>query len=74
MQIYPFTGYMAALMAGNVVLASDNTLSPAPGTWLTDVIVLKTGAARPQLGQPLQIFVKSFGTGQVDDDVSLTVQ
>jgi hypothetical protein len=68
-----FTGYSAALMAGNVTLAYDNSLSPAPGTFLTDVIVYQSGAAPPQLGQRLQIRVKSVGTGQVDiDNVSLT--
>jgi hypothetical protein len=68
-----FTGYSAALLAGNVTLAYDNTLNPAPGTFLTDVIVYKSGAAPAQLGQRLQILIKSAGTGQVDiDDVSLT--
>jgi hypothetical protein len=68
-----FTGYSAALLAGNVILASDNTLTPAPGTFLTDVIVYRSAAAPPQLGQRLQILVKSVGTGQVDiDKVSLT--
>ena len=68
-----FTGYSAALLAGNTTLACDNTLTPAPGTFLTDVIVYKSGAAPSQLGQRLQILVKSVGTGQVDiDSVSLT--
>jgi len=70
---YAFTGYIASLMAGNVTLASDNSLTPAPGTFLTDVIVYESGAAPPQLGQRLQILVKSIGAGQVDiDNVSLT--
>jgi hypothetical protein len=70
---FAFTGYFAALMAGNVVLAYDNSLSPAAGTFQTDVIVYKTGNSPPQFSQPITIFVKSFGTGQVDiDDVSLT--
>jgi hypothetical protein len=68
-----FTGYSAALLAGNVTLAADNTLTPAPGTFLTDVIVYKSGAAPPQLRQRLQILVKSAGQGQVNiDNVSLT--
>ena len=61
-----FTGYAAALMAGNVPLASDDTLVPAPGTFLKDVIVYKSGANPAQLGQALQIFIRSLGTGQVD--------
>ena len=69
----PFTGYLAALMAGNVTLAYDNSLFPVPGTFLTDVIVYKSGANPRQLGQHLQILIKNVGTGQADiDDVSLT--
>ena len=70
---YPFTGYVASLGAGNVTLAFDDTLTPAAGSFLTDVIVYKAGANPLQLGQPLQIFVKSLGPGQVDiAHVSLT--
>jgi len=70
---YPFTGYNAALMAGNVTLAHDSSLSPGAGTFLTDVIVYNAGETPPQLGQPLQIFIQSKGTGQVAiDNVSLT--
>jgi len=69
----PFTGYVAALMAGNVTLASDNTVNPAPGTFATDTIVYNSGASPAQLGKPLQILVKGFGTGQVNvSGVSLT--
>lgn len=50
------------------------TLNPAPGTFLADVIVYKSGAAPPQLGQRLQIRVKSAGTGRVDvDNVSTSL-
>ena len=69
----PFTGYLAALLAGNVTLASRNAATPVGGNFVTDVIVAKSGANPPQLGQPLQILVKSIGTGQVDiSSVSLT--
>jgi hypothetical protein len=68
----PFTGYVASLMAGNVTLASDNSLLPAPGTFLTDVIVFRSGPYPLLVGRPLQILVKSVGTGEVDvDKVSL---
>jgi hypothetical protein len=70
---YAFTGYAAALMAGNVTLAFDSSLSPAAGTFQTDLIVYRSGANPQQLGQALQILVKSIGTGQVEiDNVSLT--
>ena len=70
---FAFTGYTAALMAGNMTLAFDDTLTPAAGAFLPDVIVYKAGANPLQLGQALQILVKSIGIGQVDiDNVSLT--
>ncbi len=69
----PFTGYVAALMAGNVTLASDNKVTPLAGTFATDVNVYNSGANPARLGKPLQILVKSFGTGQVNvASVSLT--
>ena len=70
---FPFTGYVAALMAGNVVLAFDDSVSPAPGTFLTDVIVFNSGPSPALLNQPLQILIKSVGSGQLSvDRVSLT--
>jgi hypothetical protein len=70
---YAFTGYVAALTAGNVTLAYDSSLSPPAGSFLTDAIVYRSGAEPPQLGHALTIFVKSLGSGQVEiDDVSLT--
>jgi hypothetical protein len=71
---YPFTGYLASLMAGNVTLASSNKATPVGGTFVSDVIEYSSGPTPSQLGQPLQIFVKSFGTGQVNiASVSLTM-
>jgi hypothetical protein len=63
---YPLTGYWASLLAGNVTLGFSNSATPVGGTFVDDVIVYKSGANPPQLGKPLQIFVKSLGTGQVD--------
>jgi len=71
----PFTGYLASLGAGNVTLASGNKVTPVGGTFAREVIVYNSGANPAQLGQPLQIFVKSLGTGQVNiSAVSLTAQ
>ena len=70
---YPFTGYLAALMAGNVTVASRSAATPTGGTFVLDTIAYESGASPAQLGQPLQIFVKSVGTGQVNiAGVSLT--
>jgi hypothetical protein len=72
---YPFTGYTAALLAGNVIVAAGNSATPVGGTFVIDVVVCESGANPPQLGQPLQIFVKSTGTGEADiAAVSLTAQ
>jgi hypothetical protein len=35
---FPFTGYLAALMAGNVTLAAGNRATPAGGTFVTEEI------------------------------------
>jgi len=70
---FPFTGYFAALMAGNVTLAAGNRATPAGGTFVTEEIVYQSGTNPAQLSQPLQILIKSLGTGQVSvTDVSLT--
>jgi hypothetical protein len=69
-----FTGYAASLLAGGVEIASDNTLNPAPGTFVEDTITVGTGPTPPLLGQLLAISIKSVGSqGQVDiDNISLT--
>jgi len=68
-----FPGYVATLMAGNVTLAAGNKATPVGGTFVTEVVVYESGATPAQLGQPLQILVKSIGNGQVDvSGVSLT--
>jgi len=63
---YPFTGYEAVLLAGNVVVAAGNKATPVGGGFATEVLTYGSGATPAQLGKPLQIFVKSLGTGQVD--------
>ena len=70
---YDFTGYNASLLAGNVSLASGHEATPLGGTFVTDLVVYKSGATPAQLGQPLQILIRSKGTGQADiQDVVLT--
>jgi hypothetical protein len=68
-----FTGYVASLVAGNVTLASGNSAIPLGGKFVTEVIMYNSGPTPPQLGQPLQIFIGSMGTGQTNvSDVTLT--
>jgi hypothetical protein len=70
---YDFTGYNAFLLAGNVSLASGHEATPLGGTFVTDLVVYKSGATPAQLGQPLQILITSKGNGQADiQDVVLT--
>ena len=63
---YPFTGYVAELLAGNAVVAAGNRATPVGGGFATEVLTYASGATPPQLGAPLQILVRSLGTGQVD--------
>lgn len=72
---YPFTGYNAELMAGNLMLASGNNATPAGGAFVTETVTYNSGANPAQLGKPLQILITSAGPGQVNiSDVSLTAQ
>jgi hypothetical protein len=72
---YPFTGYQAALLAGNVTLASGHKATPVGGTFVTEVVLYQSGANPAQLGQPLQILITSAGAGEADvSDVSLIAQ
>jgi hypothetical protein len=45
----PFTGYVAALMAGNITLASGNNVTPLAGTFATHAIVYNSAANPAQL-------------------------
>jgi hapalindole biogenesis HpiC1 cyclase-like protein len=68
-----FTGYTATLAAGNVTLVSGNSAIPLGGKFVNEVIMYNSGSTPPQLGQPLQVFVGSMGTGQMNvSDVILT--
>jgi hypothetical protein len=61
-----FTGYVAALLAGNVTLASGHRATPVGGTFVTEVVAFESGPTPAQLGQPLQILITSTGNGQVN--------
>jgi hypothetical protein len=56
-------------------LVEGNSATPVGGTFVIDTVVYSSGSNPPQLGQPLQIFVKSERFGQVDvDAVALTAE
>jgi hypothetical protein len=65
---FPLNGYTIQLMAGAVTLASDSSLAPAPGTFLSDTISYNSGSSPAQLGQNLTIQLSAPASGQVDFD------
>lgn len=74
----PISGYAVSLEANGVVLVSDSSLRPAPGTFLEDILTYNSGANPAELGQNLVIDLFGSGVsatgggGQVDfDEVSL---
>lgn len=71
----PFAGYIVQLRAGGVVLAQDNTSQvPVQGTFVTSTVTYTSGAAHPQLGAPLEIYLTSPGIQADFDDVRLSAR
>ncbi len=69
---FPFASYTVALIANGVTLASDSSLSPSPGTFLTDTIQYNSGSNPAQLGQSLEIVLSATAGGQaLFDDVRI---
>jgi hypothetical protein len=71
-----FPGYRVELLAGGVVIASDeNTLLPGEGRFLTSTVELTVEESHPQAGQPLGIRLTNLdaapGTEVNFDDVQL---
>ena len=57
----PLSGYTISFGAGGVVLASDSSLRPDPGTFLADTITFDSGSHPAELGQSLEINL--YGSG-----------
>ncbi len=69
-----FAGYRMQLRAGGVVLAEDDsTQSPAPGEFVTARVTYYASPSDPQLGQPLEIWLRSPGVQANFDQVCLFV-
>ena len=66
-----FSPYTIALEAGGTVLASDSSLNPAPGSFLTDTITFSSGPTPTTLGQPLDIVLSATGEQADFDEVLL---
>jgi hypothetical protein len=58
---FPFSEYTIDLEAGGTILASDSSLSPGPGTFLTDTITFSSGPTPPTLGDQLGIRLSATG-------------
>ena len=65
---FPLSSHAIELIAGGVTLASDSSLSPAAGTFLTDTIIYNSGSNPAQLGQSLMIRLSASVGGQADFD------
>jgi hypothetical protein len=66
-----FSPYTIALTAGSTVLASDSSLRPPPGSFLTDTITFSTGPNPSTLGQSLDIELSATGEQADFDEVLL---
>lgn len=69
---YVFGGYSVELLAGSTTLASDSSLSPASGTFVTGRIIYSSSAANPALvGQALGIRLTGARVQANFDKISL---
>jgi len=67
-----FSGYSVELLAGSMTLASDSSLAPPSGTFVTGRIVYSSSASPALLGQSLGIRLTSAGQGGAHfDKISL---
>lgn len=61
----PSPGYVVSLLAGGTVLAQDvNTLTPAPGTFVTSTVTFNVPPGHPDLGKNLEIRLEPFSFAQ----------
>jgi hypothetical protein len=65
---FPLGPYTIALIANGVTLASESSLVPNPGTFLTATIVYNSGSNPAELGQNLEIQLSALIGGQADFD------
>jgi len=66
-----FPGYNIELLAGNTVLASNNSIIPVSGTFAPVTVNYTSGRSDPLIGQPLQIRLTSLGTQTNFDNITL---
>ncbi|WP_053075789.1 PEP-CTERM sorting domain-containing protein [Crocosphaera watsonii] len=66
-----FSGYNIELLAGNTVLASNNSITPAPGTFTKENVYYTSSDNDPLIGQSLGIRLSSDGIQTNFDNVTL---
>ena len=66
-----FVGYNIELLAGNTVIASNNSITPAPGTFSLVNVHYTSSDNDPLIGQSLGIRLSSFGIQTNFDNVTL---
>jgi hypothetical protein len=66
-----FAGYNIELLAGNTVLASNNSVTPVAGDFVYVPVSYTTVGSDPLLGQALQIRLTSLGTQANFDNITL---
>ncbi|TRU84092.1 MAG: PEP-CTERM sorting domain-containing protein [Microcystis novacekii Mn_MB_F_20050700_S1] len=60
------------LLAGTTILASSDSVTPAPGTFLPVTVNYTSGSiGDPLIGQPLEIYLSSFGVQTNFDKITL---
>jgi len=70
-----YPGSIVELLAGTTVLASNSSVTPAPGTFAPENVTYTSGSSDAALGQPLTISLISNGGGQTEfDNVTLDAQ
>jgi hypothetical protein len=70
---YPFPGYSVSLLAGGHVLATESSLNPPAGSFLTSTLHFTALSGNPYLGQSLAILLTANGTQVEFDNVRLDV-
>lgn len=70
---YKFPGYSVSLLAGGHVLATESSLNPPPGSFLTSTLHFTALSGNPYLGQSLAIQLTANGTQVEFDNVRLNV-
>jgi hypothetical protein len=68
----PFAGYTVQLQAGGTVLAEDtSSRMPDQGNWVTSIVRYTSGPDDPEIGEPLEIWLRSPGIQANYDSVEL---